>query len=136
MKHSVLSLALVTLLAACTAPASSGGVTEVAPGSANDPGMVVRERTPGKTAARFEAEAEAIRAGHYVRFEAWAVGDDGRWPRWSCVAYADVSECFGEAGVRIPYRPQDVRIVLEVESGKLEDLQRHRYLSSGPYAQR
>jgi hypothetical protein len=111
-------------------------VREIAPGPADAPSVVVRERTEGKTAARFTVEPQAIRQGHFVRFEAFAEGPDGRWPRWSCVAYADVGECFGESGVRLPYRERDDRLVLEIDGGPLADLGGTKQVGGGPVAQR
>lgn len=132
MKLSVPIVLGALTLAGCASDEER--VQDLAPGVPDAPGVLVRERTPGKTSARFSVESQAIRAGYFVRFEVFAEGHDGRWPRWTCVAYRDVSECFGQEGVRLPYRPEDDRLVLEVDAGPLENLGGRGRRASGPIA--
>lgn len=74
---------------------------------------VVRTRTPGKTTARFVAEAGLVPEGSFLLFEAHSVSTDGYTRRWRCVAEREVEECFS-APLELRYLPRDRQIVLTV----------------------
>lgn len=101
-------------LCSSVAAASPARVTEAEIDAFGVPVKVVRARTPGKTAAVFEAEPEALSADAVAVVEIRSVGKYGATKRYYCVAVDDVSECLGQP-VRVPYLDDDDAVVLSVE---------------------
>lgn len=95
--------------------------TEVDVSQANVPVRVVRERRPDKAQATFQAEPAAVEPGTYVRFDIQGESRKRVIPRWSCIATANVSECF-RGPVQVAYLPGDERMVLTVTAGYLDAL--------------
>ncbi len=100
---------------------STARTTEVDVSEPNVPVRIVRARSPDKAQATFEAEPAAVEPGTYVRFDIQGESRDGVMPRWSCIATANVSDCF-KGPVQVAYLPCDERMVLTVTAGYLDEL--------------
>lgn len=99
-------------------PSSQARVTEHAlPMSANEPRIeVVRQRSPGKKAVRFEVEPFVVAHGASAVFELIAIGEEPRVVE-RCVALASSRECWDGAR-RIAYGPGDRGMMLRISAAE------------------
>jgi hypothetical protein len=122
MKRSAIHVTLVSLLlggSALAEPPSSRSPLEAMNSTRvqltrfGRTARVTRDRSPGKTTARFIAEEGTVPQDAVLLFEAHSVADSHYTLRWRCVAEHALSECFS-GPLELRYLPRDEQIVLTV----------------------